>query len=554
MFGRSAKYIAWTVFTGILCIPLGSVAWTLTADSTATFDHIFRYLIADYVVGSLTLALGVAFATAIIGTGIGWVVAMFEFPGKRWFEWTLLLPLAIPGYINAYAYTSFLSLDIPEVPWIEGLSFTFAGSQLRSMGGAIFVFSFVLFPYVYLFTRTCFVNQATSYLEIGRSLGHTPTSLFFRLSLPLARPALASGLSLVVLETLSDFGAVQYFGVPTFTAGIYKAWFGLDDPIAAGKLSSILIALIFLILGGEKWSRGNMRFNIPARNGRPSPITKLSKGKAILATGCCLAALAFGFMIPAGQLLWGSIRTLTPEVAITLLLLAKNSIALAFAGTAIVFFFGMLLVADQRFSRNSICNFAITLLSSGYAIPGTALAVGILIPTILADRWINSHFSTGMATHWLFPLTGSFLIILIAYTTKFISISLQNWQASYAQIPKSLDEAARCLGRKKIHVFTRIHLPLLKRSVIGGLMLLFLDISKELPATLILRPFNFNTLATKTYELASDERLAEASPYAIAIVALGTVVIAILNLAMRPQAWEEKNRHLLGPTQTRIQE
>ncbi len=510
------------VVVGFVLVPAGEV-WA----------HLAATVLPDYVANSLLLMLGVAAGTLLLGVGAAWLIAMCAFPGRRLFEWALLLPLAVPAYIIAYTYTGLLDFAGPVQSAIRhwtGWGFgDYWFPEIRSLGGAVAMLSLVLYPYVYLLARRAFLEQSRGALEVGRTLGCGPWRLFFRVALPLARPAIVAGLSLALMETLADYGTVQYFGVATFTTGIFRTWFGLDSTAAAAQLSALLLLFVFLLVMLERHSRRRARYHHGDRRGGSAPTYPLSGGRRWGAFLFCLTLLGAGFLVPAGQLLAWAVTVAGEGAWRDFPRLAGNSLALA-AGTALLaLLLAMALGYGRRLRPRGAVPAAVRLAGMGYAVPGTVIAVGVMIPFAAFDNWLDHWLRQlfGLSSGLL--LSGTLVALVFAYLVRFLSVSLQSVEAGLGDIPPSIDESARSLGRSPLGVVRRIHLPLLRGSLLTALLLVFVDVMKELPATLILRPFNFDTLAVRAYELAADERLADAGVAALAIVAAGILPVILLS-------------------------
>ncbi|MEH6518931.1 MAG: iron ABC transporter permease [Halioglobus sp.] len=518
----------------LISIPVLVIVASLLQPYSPAWRHLAETVLGDYVTNSALLMLGVGTGTLILGVTAAWLTAMCEFPGRRFFSWALLLPMAIPAYIIAYTYTGLLDFGGPVQ---EALRETFDWRygdyyfpQIRSLGGAICMLSLVLYPYVYLLVRIAFLEQSTAVLEASRSLGKTPWQTFFQVALPMARPAIVAGLSLALMETLADYGTVEYFGVSAFTTGIFRTWYGLGELNTAAQLAAVLLLFVFVLIVLERWSRRRMRFHHQSIQREPSRI-HLTGSKAVLAFAVALSIFSLGFLIPAGQLsVWalGSWQGGSEHF----LALVVNSFGLAAIASLACLLLALLVGYGKRLHPGPIEESAARISSMGYAVPGTVIAVGVLIPFAWLDNSIDSlarswfNVSTGLL------LSGTLFALVFAYVVRFLSVSLQSVESGLAKIRPSIDESARSLGRSPIGVLRDIHLPMLRGSLLTALLLVFVDVLKELPTTLILRPFNFNTLAVRTYELASDERLAEAALPALAIVAIGLLPVILLTRSM----------------------
>jgi iron(III) transport system permease protein len=522
----------------LAALPVAGLAFYLLAGGTGeTWAHLSATVLPSYSRNSLLLCLGVALGVAVIGVGTAWLTAMHEFPGRRVFEWALVLPMAMPAYVMAYLYTDLLQFVGPVQSWLRE---TFGWRRadywfpdVRSLGGAVLMFTLVLYPYVYLLVRNAFLERSSGMLEVARTLGESPWRVFCRVSLPLARPALAAGVALVLMETLADYGTVAYFGVDTFTTGIYRAWFSLGDRHAAVQLAMLLLGFVLLLLLLERFSRGRARFHNTTGRNRPMPGQRLHGLAALLAFTGCLLPLLLGFLLPAVLLLRMALEQGEGEgVGLPggrFLALAGNSLTLALLSAALAVALALLLAYSARLSRTWLAAGLNRLVGLGYAVPGSVIAVGVLIPVTRLDQVLAALWQQLGGQNPGLLLTGGIAALVYAYLVRFLSAALQTVEGSLGKITPSMDDAARSLGLGQWQTLGRVHLPLLRGSLFTAGLLVFVDVMKELPATLVMRPFNFDTLATQTYTLASDERLAEASGAALAIVAAGLLPLIVLS-------------------------
>ena len=533
--------IAAFVIAALTAAPILSVWTNIIAGGTGeTWQHLASTVLPEYVANTLWLCLGVGSGVIVVGVSTAWLVTMHDFPGRRLFEWALVLPLAVPAYVMAYTYTDMLQFVGPLQTWLRDSFGWHKGDywfpDVRSLGGAITMFVFVLYPYVYLLARTAFIERASGMLEAGRSLGLGPWASFFRISLPLARPAVAAGAALALMETLADYGTVAYFAVQTFTTGIYRAWFSLGDRIAAAQLSAALLGFVVLVLLAERTSRGRARFSDTTGRNRPQHRRRLSVAKAATAMLMCAIPFTIGFLIPAALLLKMALSEGDAQFGARFLQLAGNSFTLAALTSLLAVALAPLLAYAARISRERWTQLMNRVVALGYAVPGSVIAVGVLIPVTRLDNWLAAWIEQSIGTNPGLLLTGSIAALVYAYLARFLAVALQTVETGLAKITPSMDDAARSLGLGQVDTLRRVHLPLLRGSLLTGGLLVFVDVMKELPATLVMRPFNFDTLATQAYILASDERLTEASTAALTIVAVGILpVIAVSRSITRVQ-------------------
>jgi iron(III) transport system permease protein len=500
-----------------------------SAATAETFSHLWATVLPEYVGNSLAIAAIVALLAAIGGIGCAWLVAVFDFPGKRMFEWALVLPLAMPAYVVAYAYTDFLQFSGPVQStlraWFGWQAHDYWFPEIRSVGGAGVLFAMVLYPYVYLLARNAFLERSPRMWDAARTLGLGPWAAFFKVSLPLARPAAAAGIALALMETLADYGAVAYFGVPTLTTGIYKSWYTFSDRTAAAQLAAVLLLAVTVLMILEQKSRGRARYYAVGSRTRLQAATPLRGGHAWIATLFCALPVVLGFLLPLAILLRLLSREDSVEFGLRYFGWLQNSIVLAGVTALMAIVICVLLAYAARVTKSqlqAVCN---RIVSMGYAVPGAVIAVGILIPLSRLDAW-------GAENGLRFVLTGSVLALIYAYLVRFLAVSFQTVQSGLVKITPSMDASARILGYGLGAMLLRVHAPLLWRSVLTAGLLVFVDVVKELPATLTVRPFNFDTLAVITHQLASDERLGEAALPALTIVMIAFVPVVVLARAI----------------------
>lgn len=518
---------------------LAVVARGIAPGAGETWAHLVDTVLARYVFNTAALVVLVGAGVAFGGTLTGWALAQFRFPGSAWFEWALLLPLAMPAYVMAYAYTDLLQYAGPvqtalreAFGWSRG---DYWFPDVRSLPGAAAMFVFTLYPYVYLLARTAFVERPPAYVEAARTLGLDRRRAFWRVELPLARPAIAGGIALALMETLADFGTVAYFAVDTFTTGIYRAWFTLGDRAASAQLAAALLGFVLVAIALERGSRGAARSVGTGRtrtmSSDPRPWIGGWRG-ATIAT-LCSVPLVVGFALPVALLV--RLVHAEPEVAMTIRFVewAWNSLRIAGIASVIAVVFAVLVVYATRLAPGPVPRMAARVLALGYAVPGTVLAVGVLLPLGAIDGAIADAVRQATGTSPGLVLTGTTVALIYAYQVRYFAVAWNGIEPGFARITPAMDAAARSLGCGTAATFRRVHAPLLARSAAASLLLVFVDVMKELPATLVLRPFNFDTLATQAYSFARDERLAEAAVPSLAIVAVGLIPIIALARASR---------------------
>ncbi len=522
------------LIAALAALPLGSVLWIALHPSGGIWGHLAGTVLFRYATTTFNLALGVGCGVLVIGAGSAWLVTMCRFPGRGVFQWLLLLPLAMPAYLAAYAYTDLLEFAGPVQSGLRE-AFGWSGKrdywfpEVRSLGGAITFMTLVLYPYVYLLARAAFLEQSSSTLEAGRILGHGPWSSFFSISLPLARPALVVGVLLALMETLNDFGTVDYFAVPTFTVGIFRVWFGMNNAPGAAQLASLLLGVVLVLILLERLARRSRRFHSTSGRARPLPGYTLRGARAWAALLACGMPVTLGFAVPAGVLAWQGWQSLETTLEAGLAGLIFNSILISGLAALACCAVGLFLAYGQRLQPGLFPRAAARAASVGYAVPGAVLAIGVLIPAAWLDNTVDAYLRQSLGISSGLLLSGTVAAVLFAYVVRFLALSFGTLESSLAKITPFMDHAARSLGSSPGGVLMRIHLPLMKGSVLTAGLLVFVDGMKELPMTLILRPFNFNTLATHVYEYASYEAFQEAAPAALAIVAVGLLPVMLLS-------------------------
>ena len=534
MFFKQILFNPWVIFPFLIFLvflsPLLVVVASLFGNYSDNWNHLLTYVLSSYVFNSLFLIFGVSIIASILGVGSAWIVSNYNFLGKSFFEWALILPLAVPPYILAYTFTglfdSYGSANnlIRELFSLNSNHIFFP--NIRNIYGAIIVFSFTLYPYIYLATRMALINQSRSILEVGKTLGLNKLGIVFKLALPMIRPAIIAGLMLVIMETLSDFGAVEHFAIPTFTTGIFRTWYGLYDLQTAMQLSSLLLIFVTFFIFIERLSRKNISYT------SGSPIygeiikVKLKGYKNILAFLICLIPLLVGFVLPILELSNWAINYKLDFFNEDFLKNSANTIYLAVIAAIFCTFLTLLMNFSIRVQKNNFLFFMSSSLTLGYAIPGLILAIGIM----QIFNFLDNYF---FSTLFNFVLTGSILGLVIAYIIKAYALSNSVIEPAYLRVSPYMDDIAKTLNASNLKLLKNIHLPLLKTSFLTSIVLVISEVIKELPATLILRPFNFDTLAVSTYIYASEERMYEAAAPSIAIVLVGLIPIYFLTKTIR---------------------
>jgi iron(III) transport system permease protein len=537
---RRRRGLVWISLAAIVALVIAAPVFAILVNLSHPAGELWRHLIStvlpEMLYNTIVLMVGVGLGAMIIGTGCAWLVTMTEFPGRRWLAWALFLPLAMPSYVTAFVYGDLLQYAGPIQSGLRQLFGWERGDywfpDVLSLGGAVFLLIFAFFPYVFMLARAAFLDQSVCVLEVGRTLGLGPWQRFLRIALPLARPMIAGGVALALMETLAEFGAVSYFGVPTFTTAIYRTWFGMGDAVAAAQLAAVLLVFVLAAVMLERASRQAKRFHHTSARTRPLPLRPLPPVAAAFAILACALPVLIGFVLPGGWLLYLAIDQGDSLGLARLVEFTTNSFLLAGIAAVLLIAVALGLAYAQRLNPTRGMSWLIQLATMGYAVPGSVIAIGVLLPLAFFDHALNDW---AQATFGIAPgllLSGSLIALFYAYLVRFLAVSFNTIDGGLHRIRPSLDQAARVLGQTPLGVVRRIHAPLLRGSMLTAAMLIFVDVLKELPATLIVRPFDFDTLAVRVYQLASDERLGEASTGALIIVAVSLIPVIWLHAAV----------------------
>jgi iron(III) transport system permease protein len=539
---RRARLDLWTpgavLIAAVVLAPILSIVWIAFNPVENIWPHLLATVLPRYLMTTVLLMLGVALLTALIGTGAAWLVSQYRFPGRDWLAYALLFPLAIPAYVGAYALVDFLDYAGPFQSALRG-AFGWASArdywfpQTRSLWAAVLVLSLALYPYVYLLARAAYREQSGCTYEVARALGCGPWGMFWRVGLPLARPAIAAGVALALMETVADYGTVQHFGVQTLTTGIFSTWLNGGNAGGAAQIAGVILMLILLLVGLERAGRGGARFHRLGRSARPIERQQITGKRRWLATAACLLPFAGGFVLPVGVMLANSAAApegwLAPGLAEALL----NTLIVAGLASVATVAAALFLVYALRQSASGVMRWVLPLTLIGYAAPGAVLALGLLIPLAALDHRMADAVLAVTGNDPGLMITGTAFALGLAYLVRFFGIAQGALDAAFGRVSPSLPMAARSLGRTSGGTLGAVYLPLMRGSVLMALLVVFVDCVKELPATLLLRPFNYNTLSTRVYELASLERLSEAAPAALVVMAVGLVAVAIVARGQR---------------------
>jgi iron(III) transport system permease protein len=519
----------------VIGLPIYTLFFKLFEETTdSVWGHLVNTVLTDYIINSIGLVIVVSILTLLMGISSAWIVSTTNIPFRRQFEWMLILPLAIPTYIAAYTYAGIFDYTGPIQVFLRDIGFSdLVYIDIMNFWGVAIVMALVLFPYVYVVARSTFMSQSATLLEASRILGSSSWRTFFKIALPISRPAIIGGLSLVMMEVLNDYGAVKYYGISTFTTGIFRAWFSFGDPNSAINLSGILMAFIFIMIMVERLQRGKVKFDEGARIGRQLKRYQLKGWKKFFAWMVCFIPLFLGFIAPVFQLILWSFQTIKKIIDFEFLILMANSFGLALLAAVLCISFSVIILFAVKVNKNRLFSLLAKFAALGYSIPGAVIAIGIMIPLLGLDKFLISTWQDSFNMKIGLIFSGTIFALTFAYIVRFLTVSLNPIEAAFKKTGNSIDEASYSLGAGSFKTLIKVNLPLIRSALFSGGILVFVDILKELPLTLILRPFNFHTLATKAYELASDELIAESATPSLIIIVIGTIPIIILNRLMK---------------------
>ncbi|TYP60697.1 iron(III) transport system permease protein [Stutzerimonas stutzeri] len=525
--------VAAVLVAGLVLMPVLSVVWLALNPTDNIWPHLLSSVMPRYFGNTVALAVGTGLLAAAMGTGAAWLVSMYDFPGRGVLQWLLLLPLAVPAYIGAYALADFLDYSGPVqialrgwFGWETARDYWFP--RIRSLEAAIVVLASALYPYVYLLTRAALHEQSGSAYEVARALGTGPWGLFARVGLPLARPAIVAGSAIAMMEAVADYGVVSYFGVQTLNTGIFTTWLERRNAGGAAQIACAMLAIIVLLSLWERFARRNARYHQSARQPRPIQRQRLRALPGVLATLACTLPFAMGFVLPVGVIATYALAYPQGWVSPGLMRAAWHTVSLGGIAAVLTVLMALIMVYGTRLSGRALPRLLMPVTTIGYAAPGAVLAVGLLIPLAALDHRVADGWLAVTGTDPGLILTGTGTAIVLAYLVRFFAIGQGAIDAAFTRVPPSLPMAARSLGRDNAGVLRAVYLPMMRGSVGAALLLVFVDCVKELPATLLLRPFNFETLATRTHERASLEDLGNAAPAALLVMAVGLAAVALL--------------------------
>ena len=522
------------IIAALIAMPIVTVFILALSPSDDIWQHLSTTVLPDYIFTTLGLMLGVGIGTLIIGVGTAWLATMCRFPGRQIFQWALLLPLAVPAYVIAYVYTDILEFAGPVQQLLRELfGWTLAREywfpEIRSLGGAITMMTLVLYPYVYLLSCAAFLEQSVCCLEVSRTLGRGPWRSFFTVAIPLARPAIVIGLTLALMETLNDFGTVDFFAVSTFTAGIYDVWFNMNNRAGASQLAIVLLTFVLILIYAERRARRGQQYHHTSTKYRELPSHQLRGHKAALAFIACFTPIVLGFLLPVSILVHYALDYYERALSTSFLQSAWHSLTLSTLCAVLAVLIGLFMAYSVRLGRYKVIQFATRFASIGYAVPGAVLAIGTIISLSTFDHAFNGFMKSTFNISVGLLLSGTIVAVVFGYLVRFLALSFGTMEAGLAKITPSMDGASRTLGQGPGATLRRVHLPMIRASILTAGILVFVDCMKELPITILLRPFNYETLATYVHQFASDGLLEECALGAVTIFAAGILPVIILS-------------------------
>lgn len=539
--GQRRASPAWNVFVlalaSLMAMPIVTIVVLSLTPHESVWPHLVRTVLPRALIDTTLLLIGVGLLALIAGTGTAWLVTMYRFPGRGLLDRLLVLPLAVPTYIVAYCYVELLDYSGPiqrllraAFGWRSAQDYWFP--EVRSLPGAIFLLSAALYPYVYLSARASFVQQSICVLEVARTLGRTSAGAFYAVALPLARPALAAGVALTLMECLNDFGAVQYLGVQTLAVSIYVTWLQRSSLEGAAQIAFVALIFVLALLLAERAARGRTQFHHTTGRYRSIPFSDLDGWVGYAVAAVCGLPVAAGFIAPFAVLIWQGLAHASDGLADEFWVAIRNSVSIAAVAAAITVLLGLTLAYARRVAPNMLVRVAVRVAGLGYSMPGTVLALGLLIPLAALDNRLDAALRSVFGVSSGLLLSGSIFVIILAYAIRFLAVSLSAMEAAFERLSPNLDAAARTLGETALSALWRVHVPLLVPALGAAALLVFVDGMKELPTTLLLRPFNFETLATHVYSYAALEQFERATFGALTITIIGLLPVLLLHRAV----------------------
>lgn len=523
----------WSIYTLaivlFIAIPILTIFFKLFSGPGETWEHIVKNVLLEYTLNSIWLIIGCAFLTLLFGISSAWIVSRYTLPFQKAIEWMLILPLAIPSYITAYAYAGFFDYGGTLDLLLNKIGITGVKFNITTIFGLIFILSISLFPYIYVSARAVFLYQSGRLIEASKILGAGERKTFFKIVLPIARPAIIGGLILVLMEVLNDYGAAKYYGVSTFTTGIFRSWFALEEPETAVYLSAILLLVVLIIIIVERLQRGNKNYALPSKSDIRLPKVSLSKKAKYISFIVVCIPIFCGFILPLFQLLYWCFLTFSSVASLAFFSIAAQSLGLALLTALLTVFCALLVLYFPKWNRLSILKKGSKLAILGYAVPGAVIAIGVMIPTLQLDKWIIKLMKQFFNQDVGLIINGTIIVLVYAYIIRFLAVAFNPIEASQLKIGSAFTESSKLLRKGNLQTFFKIDFPLLKSGLFSAFILVFVDTMKELPLTLILKTYNVNTLAVKAYEYASDELIMEAALPSLCIIITGVLPIVLLN-------------------------
>ncbi|WP_209125173.1 iron ABC transporter permease [Alkalihalobacillus sp. BA299] len=515
------------IFITIILLPNIVIGIHFFAEANDNWYHIKEYLLFDIIYNTIILLVFTGIATTIIGTSLAWIVTVYKFPLRNFFKWGLILPLAIPPFIGAYTYHGIINYTGIIQSTLRN-TFDIQVNQkyfsIMNIEGTVFIFTIFLFPYVYVITKSFFENQSSSIIENARLLGANAFDVFFRVVLPISRAAIIGGVTIVMLEVINDYGVVKYFGIQTFITAIFQTWFAMRDIASAFKLAGTLMVVVILILVIEKLIRGRKRFSYTTSKVRPIQPKQLKGGKAWVAFGYCFTIFGFAFLIPFVQLVHWMFMTYERILSKEFYILIKNSFYVATVAAICIVVIALIIANYTRLQHGLVSKLLSKVTILGYSVPGAIIAIGIITIFLALDSYLYALL-TSFSVDTVFVLRTSIVMLISAYCIRFLAVGYNSIEAGFEKVGNSFTEASRTLGSSTVKTFFRVDIPMIKGAIFGGFILVFVDILKELPLTMLLQPFNFQTLATRAFRYANDEMISEAASASLLIILISGICI-----------------------------
>lgn len=533
---RNKEINIWSIISFVavllIIIPSANIFINLLNEPNSNWFHIKEFLLKKYFVNTIIISVWTGVLTVLIGISLAWIMTIYDFPFKKFMKWGLMLPLTIPAYIGAYTYHGMLNytgIIQSTLRNLFGIKVNQAYFNIMNIKGVILVFTLFLFPYVYTITRSFLAKSTSSIIENARVLGSNPIKIFFKIILPISRGAIIGGVSLVILEVLNDYGVVKYYGVSTFSTAIFKTWFSMGDVESAIRLSAILMLLVLVVLVSERFTRGRRKYSMTSTKQRPITPIKLKGLTKYLITTYVLGIFTLSFVLPTIQLIHWAVLSYERIWDITFLKLIANSIGVASISTLIIIVIAVVVANNHRIYDTVISKLFSKVIVIGYSIPGAVIAIGVIVMFINLDRTLKPLYMQLSSSSKTLVLSTSILMLIFAYVIRFMAIGFNSIDAGFDKVGRKYFEASTLLGKNKLETFINVDLPMIKPAVISAFILVFIDTLKELPLTLILRPFNYNTLATKAFEYANDEMIHEASIPSLFIIIISIFFVYLMN-------------------------